>query len=74
MKRIHKKFTQKQLKELVSIGKAIDITGKYNAINEDYAQIGYSNGANGVNGVLYQGISGNLYVCLNSTAMLTYRQ
>lgn len=74
MKRIHKKFTQKQLKELVSIGKAIDITGKHNTIKEDYAQIGYSNGVNGVNGVLYQGISGNLYVCLNSTAMLTYRQ
>ena len=74
MKRIHKKFTQKQLKELVNIGKAIDITGKQNAIKEDYAQIGYSNGVNGVNGVLFQGISGNLYVCLNSTAMFTYRQ
>lgn len=64
MKRIHKKFTQKQLKELVSIGKAIDITGKQNTIKEGYAQIGYSNGVNGVNGVLFQGISGNLYVCL----------
>lgn len=74
MKRIYKKFTQKQLKELVNIGKAIDITGKTNAIKEDYAQIGYSNGVNGVNGVLFQGISGNLYVCLNSTAMFTYRQ
>ena len=74
MKRIHKKYTQKQLKELVKIGKAIDITGKTNAIKEDYAQIGYSNGVNGVNGVLYQGISGNLYVCFNSTAKLTYRQ
>ena len=74
MKRIHKKYTQKQLKELVKIGKAIDITGKTNAIKEDYAQIGYSNGVNGVNGVLFQGISGNLYVCINSTAMLTYRQ
>ena len=74
MKRIHKKYTQKQLKELVKIGKAIDITGKTNAIKEDYTQIGYSIGANGVNGVLYQGISGNLYVCLNSIAMYSYRQ
>ena len=74
MKRIHKKYTQKQLKELVKIGKAIDITGKTNAIKEDYAQTGYSNGVNGVNGVLYQGISGNLYVCLNSIAMYSYRQ
>ena len=74
MKRIHKKYTQKQLKELAKIGKAIDITGKANAIKEDYAQIGYSNGVNGVNGVLYQGISGNLYVCLNSIAMYSYRQ
>ena len=72
MKRIHKKYTQKQLKELVKIGKAIDITGKYNAIKEDYAQIGYSMGTNGVNGVLYQGISENLYVCLNSIAMYSY--
>lgn len=74
MKRIHKKYTQKQLKELVKIGKAIDITGKTNAIKEDYTQIGYSNGVNGVNGVLFQGISGNLYVCLNSIAMYSYRQ
>ena len=74
MKRIHKKYTQKQLKELVSIGKAIDITGKTNAIKEDYTQIGYSMGTNGVNGYLFQSISGNLYVCLNSIAMYSYRQ
>lgn len=74
MKRIHKKFTQKQLKELVKIGKAIDITGKTNAIKEDYTQTGYSMGINGVNGYLFQSISGNLYVCLNSIAMYSYRQ
>ena len=74
MKRIHKKYTQKQLKELVKIGKAIDITGKTNAIKEGYAQMGYSMGINGVNGYLFQGISGNLYVCLNSIAMYSYRQ
>ena len=74
MKRIHKKYTQKQLKELVKIGKAIDITGKHNAIKEDYTQIGYSMGINGVNGYLFQSISGNLYVCLNSIAMYSYRQ
>ena len=74
MKRIHKKYTQKQLKELVKIGKAIDITGKTNAIKEDYTQTGYSMGINGVNGYLFQSISGNLYVCLNSIAMYSYRQ
>ena len=72
MKRIHKKYTQKQLKELVSIGKAIDITGKTNAIKGDYIQIGYSMGINGVNGYLFQSNSGNLYVCLNSIAMYSY--
>ena len=74
MKRIHKKFTQKQLKELINIGKAIDITDNSNAIKEDYAQIGYSLGVNGVNGVLFRGASGELYVCLNSMAMYSYRQ
>ena len=73
MKKPFKKYTQKQLKELVKIGKAIDITGKTNAIKEDYTQIGYSMGTNGVNGYLFQSISGNLYVCLNSIAMYSYR-
>ena len=74
MKSLFKKYTQKQLKELIKIGKAEDITHKSSAIKEDYAQIGYSLGVNGVNGVLFRGASGNLYVCLNSMAMYSYRQ
>lgn len=48
MKRIHKKFTQKQLKDLIKIGSAVDITGKEKAIKESYTQIGYSMGNIGV--------------------------
>ena len=72
MKRIHKKFTQKQLKDLIQIGSAVDITGKEKAIKESYTQIGYSMGNIGVNGYLFKGESGKLYVCLNSIAMFSY--
>lgn len=67
-----KKYTQKQLKNLIKIGSAVDITGKEKAIKEDYSQIGYSMGINGVNGYLFKGKSGKLYVCLNSISMYTY--
>ena len=61
MKRIHKKFTQKQLKDLIKIGSAVDITGKEKTIKESYTQIGYSMGNIGVNGYLFKSDGGQYY-------------
>lgn len=49
-----KKYTTRQLKELVKIGAAIDVTDAISttAIPEWYDKIGYSKGINGLNGLL----------------------
>lgn len=48
-----KKYTTRQLKELVKIGAAIDVTDAISAtaIPECYDKIGYSKGINGLNGL-----------------------
>lgn len=58
-----KKYTTRQLKELVNIGMAIDVTYAISktAIPELYDKIGYSKGINGLNGLLMKGKSGKLY-------------
>lgn len=52
-----KKYTTRQLKELVKIGAAIDVTDAISttAIPEWYDKIGYSRGINGINGLLMRG-------------------
>lgn len=57
-----KKYTTRQLKELVKIGAAIDVTDAISttAIPEWYDKIGYSRGINGINGLLMRGKSGKL--------------
>lgn len=57
-----KKYTTRQLKELVKIGAAI-VTDALSttAIPEWYDKIGYSKGINGLNGLLIKGKSGKLY-------------
>ena len=67
-----KKYTTKQLKELVKIGAAIDVTDAISttAIPEWYDKIGYSRGINGINGLLMRGKSGKLYaITSRSTAI-----
>lgn len=70
------KFTQKQLKELVKSGAAVDVTnaGERGAIPENYRQIGYSRGVYGCNGMLLQGCeSGTLYaVTARTTAVYIF--
>lgn len=70
------KYTQKQLKELVKSGAAIDVTnaGERGAIPENYSQIGYSAGVYGCNGMLLQGCeSGKLYaVTARTTAIYLF--
>ena len=64
-----KKYTLKELKNLVSLGAAINITNAaYPCIDEQYDKIGYSTGIYGINGGLLKGKSGQLYVitCRNS--------
>lgn len=58
-----KKYTQKQLKELVKTGAAIDVTYAISstAIPEGYVKIGYAKGINGVTGLLMLGKSGKMY-------------
>lgn len=57
------RMTQKELRELVKRGAAIDVTRetKRNAIAERYDVISRSFGVNGMNGLLLQGESGQLY-------------
>lgn len=67
-----KKYTTRQLKELVKIGAAIDVTDAISttAIPESYDKIGYSRGINGINGLLMRGKSGKLYaITSRSTAI-----
>ena len=67
-----KKYTTRQLKELVKTGAAIDVTDAISktAITEWYDKIGYSKGINGQNGLLMKGKSGKLYaITSRSTAI-----
>ena len=59
-----KKYTQKQLRNLVKTGAAIDVSHSKSTkdIPESYSQIGYANGIYGCSGILLEGIeSGKLY-------------
>ena len=52
------RYSQKQLKSMVSNGVAIDITySTREAVREPYTQIGYSAGLYGCNGMLLKGQS-----------------
>lgn len=67
------KYTQKQLKELVKNGAAVDVTNAkgVEAIGEAYRQIGYSCGVYGCNGMLLQGLeSGTLYAVTSRTTAI----
>ena len=57
------KYSQKQLKNLVENGVAIDVTYSHNSnvIPEHYGQIGYASGLYGCSGMLLKGDSGQLY-------------
>lgn len=69
------KYTQKELRRLVKIGVAIDVTdaGSRSVIPEYYRQIGYSAGIYGCNGMLLQGDSGQLYaVTARTTAIYIF--
>lgn len=70
-----KKYTQSELKNLVSLGAAVDVTlaFDYDAIPERYEKIGYSGGINGCTGLLLRGESGKLYaVTRRSTALFLF--
>ena len=66
------KLTQKELRRLVKIGAAIDVTNASNssAVPENYSQIGYSAGIYGCNGMLLQGESGQLYAVTSRTTAI----
>ena len=68
------RYSQKQLKSMVSNGVAIDITySTREAVRESYTQIGYSAGLYGCNGMLLKGQSGQLYaVCSRTTAIFIF--
>lgn len=71
------KYTQKQLREMVRNGVAVDVTNatsRAEAVPEDYKKIGYSLGVYGKNGLLLQGCeSGKLYaVTARSSAVFMF--
>lgn len=66
------RYTQKQLRNLVKVGVAKDVTyaSKSNEIPESYTQIGYAAGLYGCNGMLLRGASGQLYAVTNRTSAI----
>lgn len=70
------KYTQKQLRDLVKQGAAVDVThaSDQNAIPELYTQIGYAAGIYGCSGLLLKGLStGKLYaVTARTTAVFIF--
>lgn len=66
------RYTQKQLRNLVKVGAAKDVTyAKDNKeIPESYTQIGYSAGLYGCNGRLLLGASGQLYAVTRRTSAI----
>lgn len=67
------KYTQKQLKKLIAVGAAIDVTNATNveAIPEHYRQIGSAAGVYGCSGKLFQGLeSGKLYAVTSRTSAI----
>lgn len=72
------RYTQKQLKNLVNTGAAVDITRGDNETREQiikdeeyYTQIGYSAGVYGCNGMLLKGHkTGKLYAITNTTSAI----
>lgn len=67
-----KKYTQKELRNLVALGVAKDVTNavEVGAIPEYYKQVGYSVGIYGCNGMLLQGESGQLYAVTARTSAI----
>lgn len=71
------KTTQKELKELIRTGAAVDVTTKSDSIKtrdiipEAYDKIAYSAGIYGANGALYKGCeTGQLYAVTARTSNL----
>ena len=65
------RYTQKQLKTLVSTGAAVDVTNdSTRTISEHYTQIGFSAGVYGCNGMLLRGASGRLYAITARTSAI----
>lgn len=67
-----KKYTQKELRRLVDLGVALNITKSHNRedLGERYEQVGYSKGIYGCNGKLFQGESGQMYAIIGATSAL----
>lgn len=64
------KYTQKQLKNLVKSGAAIDCTYDRERRVNNYRQIGYSAGVYGCNGMLLQDQNGQLYAITSRTTAI----
>ena len=67
-----KKYTQKELRRLVDLGVALNITKSHSRedLGERYEQVGYSKGIYGCNGKLLQGESGQMYAIIGATSAL----
>lgn len=67
-----KKYTQKELRRLVDLGIALDITKSHSRtdLGERYEQVGYSKGIYGCNGKLLRGESGQMYAIIGATSAL----
>lgn len=66
------KYTQKELRKLVTSGIATDVTKTHdrNAVPKPYDVVGYSRGVYGCNGKLLKDENGHLYVIIGATSAL----
>lgn len=67
-----KQYKQKELRRMVELGLAINLTNSHNRedLGERYTQIGYSKGIYGCNGKLLEGESGQWYAIIGATSAL----
>lgn len=68
------KYTQKELKQAVKLGLAIDITTDDSIVNEHMTMVGYSVGVYGLNGALLKGdeTGENYAICARSSNLFKH--
>ena len=67
-----KRYTQKQLRNLVATGAAINVADSSKKVHEPVRNIGYSRGVYGCNGLLMRGDSGQLYAIVSRSSALFF--
>lgn len=67
-----KQYTRKELREIVRLGLAVDLTNaSYEEIPASYTKVGYSRGIYGMSGgLIWDNVNGGYYVILARNSLL----